>query len=167
MFGATTIYRRGAAEEAEAREERMAVLARVPELARCTRQELERIDATATEVRCKPGTVVHHAHHRVRQVVVVLEGAVLERAHGTTWTRGVGHLVGEEALRRPGALAASSVAAATPLRALVIGLRDLPDIASLPGVQHRYAVHAPVRVPARAQRRAFDPVWSGAAVSVA
>jgi hypothetical protein len=166
MFGAT-IHRRPDEQLDPGREARLAQLARVPQLARCTRQELECIDGMATEVRCKPGTVVHHAHHLVRQVLIVLEGEVLECAHGSARTHGAGHLVGEEALRRPGGIAMSSVAAASPLRALVIGLGDLADVASLPGVQDRFAVRAPVRVPARAQRRAFAPAWAGAAPSLA
>jgi hypothetical protein len=153
MFGASK--RRGAVRVTTRSEERLAVLARVPQLSECSRRELEQIDAMATEVRCKPGTVLHLANHSVRQVVVVLEGDVLESNHGIAATRGAGHLVGEEALRHPGSLAVTSVAAASPVRALVLGLGELVDVVRLPGVRTRMAGRPAALAPQPSGRRAW------------
>jgi hypothetical protein len=161
MFGARK--RRGPEREDARREARLAVLARVPQLSECSRAELEQIDAMATEVRCKAGTVLHHANHSVRQVVVVLEGNVLESNHGIAATRGIGHLVGEEALHRPGTVAVTSVATASPVRALVLGLGDIVDVASLPGVRARQRGRSTGLVPQTAGRRA----WAASAPTLA
>jgi CRP-like cAMP-binding protein len=154
--------KRRAAQVDGGRDARLAVLARVPQLSACSRAELERIEAIGTEVWCRPGTVLQRAHHGIRQVVVVLEGDVLVSNHAITATRGAGSLVGEEALRGPRSEAATSVAAASPVRALVLGLGEIAAVAGLPGVRSRLAART-ARAAATVDRRA----WAGSAATLA
>jgi hypothetical protein len=125
-------------QEGEARatlDARLDVLARSWAFRACSRKELERIDGLATEVRRPAGVIVQHAGRGVRQMIVVVEGAVIESAHGTTRTFGVEHLLGGEALRQRSAPAGASVATATPVRALVLGPAEIAEVSAMDGVQ--------------------------------
>lgn len=116
-------------------EARLDVLATTWAFRECSREELERIDGLATEVRRPAGVIIQHAGRGVRQMIVVLEGTVIESAHGTTRTFGVEHLMGGEALRRRSAPAGASVATASPVRALVLGPAEIAEVAELDGVR--------------------------------
>lgn len=144
---------------------RLGVLAAVPAFAGCTREELARIDELGTPVRCAAGVVLQRAGRGVRQVVVLLEGSVLEVAHGTTRAFGPSRVVGGEALRHPTTPAPSSVATATPVSALVLGRSEVAEVAALEGVRRSLGGRA--AVPGAAADRRRPVAWGSPAPSFA
>ncbi len=144
------------------REQRLELLARIPELARCTRAELAIVDELGTEVRRPAGALLQRAGHVLRQTVIVLDGSVEDRAGASVLrTSGAGHLVGAQGLTGARPAASSTVRAATPVRLLVFGPAELGVLAELSGIRAwaTGAATAPVRVPVlqRNRVRALTP----------
>lgn len=151
------------------RARRLEVLSRTWAFRGCSPEELGRIDAAGTVVERPAGVVLQQAGRSVRQLVVVLEGSVIESGHGLTRTFGPDHVVGVEALARHGGPAGASAATATAVQVLVLGPAELVEVADLAGV--RAAFTGPVRRASRAAvgaaaRRAAS-AWAPAAPGLA
>ena len=128
--------------------------------ATCDRAALRRIAALGTEVRRSPGSVVQRPGVTLRQTLVVLEGVLAERpAHGRERVVSAGHLIGEDALTRAGAVARTTATAVTHVRLLVLGPTELGEVAELLRVRPTPAARQAVPVP--------EPSWGFARPALA